>query len=129
MVTSTRAELAVAQKKVEEEARKRSELKGKSKAQQSLMGYIAHEIRAPLHALKALIYEVLHAPEMPTSITDDVGMMAQSADQMSLVINDVLDLVSVSAQRGTSQGPPQTTTTDNKHRPRLVAFRFKLGTS
>lgn len=83
------------------------------------MGFVCHELRAPLHALKVCsracrglrsladllrslrvqgIISSMDKDSLPEDILCDLEFMDVSAQQMSLIINDVLDLVTVRAR-------------------------------
>lgn len=117
-----------AQTRARDHKREREALITKQKAQQKLMGFVCHELRAPLHALKVrrpacCVRLCVLAPGCPVrashtytctapvaqgiiasidpaalseNVRGDLEFMDVSASQMSLIINDVLDLVTVS---------------------------------
>lgn len=72
----------------------RKALGKQQKAQQDLMGFVCHELRAPLHAFKALVDELQQNDGMGEA-SEELEMMEVSATQMSMLIDDVLDLVTV----------------------------------
>ena len=107
-----------AQTRARDHKREREALMTKQKAQQKLMGFVCHELRAPLHALKVGVRTVprhtrrgvtravplpqgiiasIDSAMLPEDVRGDLEFMDVSASQMSLIINDVLDLVTVSA--------------------------------
>lgn len=86
-----------------EQVDRRRKIRSQAKAQERLMGFVCHELRAPLHALTGTLDTLIetleeeHGDDNPYA--DDLETMAASSEQMSLIINDVLASASLHGQK------------------------------
>ncbi|WP_462172145.1 hybrid sensor histidine kinase/response regulator [Pseudoalteromonas xiamenensis] len=68
-----------------------------SQAKSQFLANMSHEIRTPLNGILGLSEHLINSDELSTEVSDQVLMIQQSANNLLLILNDILDYSKIEA--------------------------------
>ena len=72
-----------------------------NQAKSTFLANMSHELRTPLNAILGFSQLSIRHPSLPTKIAENLGIVRRSGEHLLTLINDVLDLSKVEAERMT----------------------------
>jgi signal transduction histidine kinase/CheY-like chemotaxis protein len=68
-------------------------------AKAMFLATMSHELRTPLNGMIGMLQVVLQSDELPASLREDLGVVLASADNLQLLLNDILDFARLESGR------------------------------
>ncbi|MBI5443069.1 MAG: PAS domain S-box protein, partial [Deltaproteobacteria bacterium] len=77
-----------------------------NRAKSEFLRRMSHEIRTPMNAVMGMVELALLAERLPPQVRENLGLARQSAQELLVVVNDILDLAKIESGRVEAENKP-----------------------